>query len=121
VATRVTALVDPDRFAQAVDNLVGNALRHGSGPVRLTAEQDGDVVRVRVVDGGSGVPSDVAARLFERFATGEAEGGTGLGLFIVRELARAHGGEADYEPPTATNRSGAFVLSVPAGDKSSHL
>ena len=41
-----------------------------------------------------------AARLFERFATGRGRGGTGLGLFIVRELARAQGGDAFYDPPS---------------------
>jgi signal transduction histidine kinase len=52
-------------------------------------------------------------RLFDRFATGRRSGGTGLGLFIVRELARAHGGDADYEPPSAGRPSGAFVVTLP--------
>ena len=55
-------------------------------------------------------------RLFERFATGRNRGGTGLGLFIVRELARAHGGDASYEPGSPDRPSGAFVLSMPRAD-----
>ncbi|WP_396134735.1 sensor histidine kinase [Cellulomonas sp. ATA003] len=111
---------DRDRFAQAVDNLLGNALRHGAAPVRLCARADGETVVVRVTDSGAGVPAAMVPRLFDRFATGARRGGTGLGLFIVRELARAHGGEAWYEPgggepadgaPGA--RGAAFAFSLP--------
>ena len=52
--------------------------------------------------GYAGVPAEQRSQLFQRFATGQRRTGTGLGLFIVRELARAHGGEARYEPPTPT-------------------
>jgi PAS domain S-box-containing protein len=104
---------DRDRLAQAVDNLVGNALRHGAPPVVLSAAAvDGDVV-LRVSDHGAGVPDAVRPRLFERFATGEQRRGTGLGLFIVRELARRHGGDAWYEPGDGA-RLTAFALRLPA-------
>ncbi|MFC6343396.1 ATP-binding protein, partial [Nocardioides hankookensis] len=51
-------------------------------------------------------------RLFERFATGRSAGGTGLGLYIVRELAREHGGDATYRPPTGDG-PGAFEIRLP--------
>ncbi|HEX8496420.1 MAG TPA: PAS domain S-box protein [Actinomycetales bacterium] len=121
-------LADPERLAQALENLVSNARRHGADPVVISAAapslptEPGAVQRVqlRVMDGGSGVPGHVAGRLFERFATGDRYGGTGLGLFIVRELLRAQGGDARYEGPCAGPEGDAvgthaFVLSVPAG------
>ncbi len=52
-------------------------------------------------------------KLFERFATGDSIDGNGLGLFIVRELARASGGDAYYEPGSDEQPSGTFVLSLP--------
>lgn len=103
---------DPGRLAQAVDNLVANALRYGAQPVCVSAHADGDQVVITVSDAGQGVPADLVPRLFERFASGRHRGGTGLGLFIVRELARAHGGDAWYAPgPTG---GACFGLSLPA-------
>lgn len=104
---------DPDRLAQALENLLTNALRHGRPPVEVSARLDGDRVVVRVVDHGPGVAPQVRPRLFERFATGLTSGGTGLGLFIVRELARAHGGEATYVEP-GPDGPGAFLVDLPA-------
>jgi PAS domain S-box-containing protein len=104
--------VDPDRLAQAVDNLISNALRHGSPPVQVTAVDAGPRVEIRVADAGTGPPARLQSHLFQRFTTG-AHRGTGLGLFIVRELARAHGGDASYELPTPARPGGAFVISLP--------
>ena len=52
-------------------------------------------------------------RLFGRFATGHNRGGTGLGLFIVRELARAHAGDAFYDPPGPVHPAGRFCVRLP--------
>jgi PAS domain S-box-containing protein len=107
------AYVDADKVAQAVDNLLGNALRHGAPPVVVSVVADALTVQVRVTDAGAGVPPALRARLFERFATGDTKRGTGLGLFIVRELARAQGGDATYEPGVPEGAGGTFVVSVP--------
>ncbi|HVU73267.1 MAG TPA: PAS domain S-box protein [Mycobacteriales bacterium] len=103
---------DRGRVQQMLENLIGNAMRYGARPVRINAIAAGDRVEVRVSDSGPGVPDSVAPQLFERFATGQRQSGTGLGLFIVRELARAQRGDAWYEPPEA-DRPHAFVLSLP--------
>ena len=103
---------DADRLAQAVDNLLANALRHGVQPVRVTARSVGSEVEIAVQDSGPGVPEQMRPRLFDRFATGRTSGGTGLGLYIVRQLARSHDGEASYRPPTE-GRHGAFVITLP--------
>ena len=110
----VTVLADADRLAQIVDNLVSNALRHGRPPVRICVTTSGDVVELSISDAGDGVPADMRDRLFERFATGETQRGTGLGLFIVRELAQAQEGDARYEDgPDGSNR---FVVTLRRAD-----
>ena len=105
---------DPDRLDQALDNLLTNALRHGAPPVLVSARRTSSLVEIRVSDHGSGVSPTIRPRLFERFATGRSQGGTGLGLFIVRELARAQGGDAFYEETTPESPAGAFVIRLPA-------
>ena len=62
---------------------------------------------VSVSDAGPGVPSEVLPRLFERFGT--STGGSGLGLYIVRELALAHGGNVEYDAAEKT-----FALRLPS-------
>jgi PAS domain S-box-containing protein len=109
----VRVRADRDRLAQAVDNLIGNALAHGASPVHVAVRPTGAMVEIRVSDLGPGVAAEMRPRLFERFATGDSKSGTGLGLFIVRELARAQGGEASYEPGSAEEPAGAFVISLP--------
>jgi signal transduction histidine kinase len=102
---------DGGQLAQAVDNLIGNAVRHGHPPVAISAAERGDRVEVRVSDCGGGVSPEMRDRLFERFASGTPRSGTGLGLFIVRELVRAHGGESRYEVDAHGRPT--FVLDLP--------
>jgi len=93
----LTVTADRARLRQAVDNVLDNALRHGAGPVQLTA-QDGDGrVRIGVRDHGPGFSPGFETRAFERFARPDAArsgGGSGLGLAIVDAIVRAHGGAA---------------------------
>jgi len=94
----VEALVDRLRIDQAVGNVVDNALRHGGGGVDISlAAHPSQVVEIRVRDRGAGFPPDFLPRAFERFSrpgSGRHDGASGLGLAIVRTVARAHGGEA---------------------------
>ena len=103
-------LADPDRLAQIVENLVGNALRYGAAPVDISVEREGRITTIVVRDAGPGISEAMRPKLFQRFATG-SKGGTGLGLYIVRELARAQGGEASYRADDQ-----AFVVSLPSAD-----
>ncbi len=106
--------VDRLRLEQALGNLVENALRHGSGEIRLVAVQDGGCLELHVTDQGPGFQPDFLQHAFERFSRAEesrSTGGTGLGLAIVAAVAQAHGGTA-----SAVNRDegGADAwLSVP--------
>ena len=103
---------DRDRLEQVMENLLRNAVRHGVPPV-LVRVVVGEQAQIRVSDVGAGVPREMLPRLFERFATGERTAGTGLGLFIARELARAQGGDLVYEPGAPAGSGDAFVVSVP--------
>ncbi len=117
---------DPDRLAQALRNLIGNAIEHVTeeGLVRLSvAELTGGWVGFVVEDDGPGIEPDQRERVFDRFhrtdsARDRASGGTGLGLAIVRAIAEAHGGRITA---TAARAGGARIeLELPgflAGDR----
>jgi signal transduction histidine kinase len=92
----IVLMADPDRLAQALDNLVGNALAHGEGDVTLSARIRDGTVELHVTDEGHGFGDAVLDRAFERFSRGDPSrsGGAGLGLPIVATVAEAHGGDA---------------------------
>jgi len=107
-----TFRADGGRLAQAVDNLLDNAIRHGRAPVHVTGHATEDGIEIRVSDAGAGVPEELMEQLFDRFAVAGHSGGTGLGLYLVREIARGHGGDATYLPPEP-GRPSTFVISLP--------
>lgn len=105
--------IDPVRVGQAVDNLITNAIRHGSLPIRISARADQAQILIRVSDDGAGVPVALRDRLFDRFVSGDRTGGTGLGLYVVREICRMHGGDARYDAGGSDDEPAGFVLSLP--------
>jgi PAS domain S-box-containing protein len=109
---------DEIRLSQAIDNLLDNAVRHGAPPLAASAQVRDDQVELRVTDAGPGVPVELVSRVFERFATAGPTSGTGLGLYLVREIATGHGGEASYLPP-AGGRPTTFLMRFPAAPTSS--
>jgi signal transduction histidine kinase len=118
---------DRNRLEQVLVNLVGNAIKYSpaGGPVevRLTPSTDGQQVQVSVQDQGIGIPREQQARLFGRFvrATNAAASGitgTGLGLFLCRELIERHGGQIWVESEEGQGATLSFVLPLdgPAED-----
>ena len=107
---------DPQLLEQALTNLVENALRHSGSPtVRVSCARMGSEARLVVADAGRGVPPDEAERIFERFhrvdsARAAETGGAGLGLAIVRRIARLHGGDVVCEP--VAPHGARFVLRI---------
>ncbi|MEU4687286.1 PAS domain-containing sensor histidine kinase [Actinoplanes sp. NPDC023714] len=94
----LTALADRGHFTVVVENLLKNALAHGSPPILVRADrQDGSVLLV-VQDSGPGIPENVLPSVFNRIVKGAGIKGAGLGLFIVRHLIEANGGSVRYEP-----------------------
>ncbi|HVE51877.1 MAG TPA: GAF domain-containing sensor histidine kinase [Ramlibacter sp.] len=92
---------DRTRIAQLMSNLLANALKYGDPeqPVRVEARTAGGALEIRVANGGTPIPEEVRARLFEPYFRGAAQAtdreGLGLGLYIVSEIARAHGGTVE--------------------------
>jgi signal transduction histidine kinase len=88
---------DRDRLAQALDNLIDNAIHHGRGTVTISASATAAAVTIEVHDEGPGLGAEFAEHAFDRFTTSDASrsgAGTGLGLAIVAAISAAHGGRA---------------------------
>ena len=100
---------------QAVAALISNALKFGPGrPVEVDVGREGSFARIQVRDRGIGVPADQVERIFERFGravSSHSYGGLGLGLYLARRAAEAHGGRAWAEP--AAGEGARFTLELP--------
>jgi signal transduction histidine kinase len=113
------ARLDAARVQLMLKNLVGNALRYsqaGDGPVHLAIHCSVAQVEFRVRDHGPGIPADQRAHLGEPFYRSDASraretGGTGLGLYLARQVARAHGGDLVLEE--TGDRGALFVVVIP--------
>lgn len=111
------ALVQATHLDQILANLLTNARKYGGGATHVTASRNrSGQVEVAVCDQGAGVPEAFAGQLFQRYRrdpmTAAKVPGTGIGLFISRELARANGGDLLLD--TATTAGSRFVLWLPA-------
>ena len=98
-AAGLTVVADPTRLVQMLTNLLSNSVRYGAPPVVVEVRPTGSAVEVRVCDHGPGVAPELERRLFRKFVRGKGrpDRGTGLGLFIVAEMARRQDGEVWYE------------------------
>jgi signal transduction histidine kinase len=117
---------DPDRLDQILANLIENALRHGDGMITLTAApaapdqgedpavrgHGGSGVDLLVTDEGVGIPPAHRDLVFSRFWHGSGPGSTGLGLYVVKGLVEAHGGQVRVE--TGPSGGARFRLSLPS-------
>ena len=113
----LVARVDPERMRQALDDLVDNAIRHAGGGRRVTlsAEHEDGSIRLTVVDDGPGYPPNL-------LRNGDGLGGdgaspSGLGLTIVRAIARAHGGSLRLE----NGENGGAIASIEVPVSSTRL
>lgn len=102
-----------DAVSEIVANLIDNARRHARSSVRITLQRDDQWVRIMVGDDGPGLAPDQTDIAFDRFVSLDARGGSGLGLSIARELARAHGGNLTYEDRV-------FVVRLPTQHRNGH-
>ena len=114
-----TLVADPERIEQVLGNLLANALRHTppGGTVTLASEEDGDRLRLSVVDTGEGIAAEQLPHLFERFYRGDTArtrdtGGSGIGLTIARGIAAAHGGSLTASS-AGPGRGARFDLTLP--------
>jgi PAS domain S-box-containing protein len=112
----VTGFWDRARLEQVIDNLVGNAVKFGPGqPVEVDVTTEDERVRLAVRDHGIGITPEDQRRLFERFERAVPAthyGGFGLGLWIVRNIVQAHGGE--IRVTSQPGRGSRFEVTLPA-------
>lgn len=117
---------DEDRLAQALVNLVHNAIKFSpdGAPVVIRVARRGPDVAIAVTDEGPGIPADARTRIFERFYKVDRSrargGGTGLGLAIARHIVEGHGGRIELESREGRGSTFTVVLPVavgPSGDR----
>lgn len=120
---------DRRRLARVVANLIDNARTHGGGNATVKVQPADDSaghVWISVEDSGDGVPESDAERIFERFSRGAGASkrgtseGAGLGLALVREHVRLHGGRIWVEPRRDASTGARFVVELPCDASSSH-
>lgn len=119
----VLVLGEPARLRQCLENLVANAVQKSpshaavSVTVQKEVQANGEAIaRIDVVDEGPGILEDTLPRLFDRFATSRLrEGGLGLGLYLAKRIAAAHGG--DLTAQSAPGKGARFTLKLPAGPR----
>lgn len=111
---------DLDLLQIVANNLVSNAIKYcqPQGHVTLTSTADGDVVRIEVYNDSTPIPEAQKVRLFQKFSRLETEEtrrekGTGLGLFITRQIIEAHGGTIWVQ---AQNQGNSFIFEIPKGE-----
>ncbi len=111
----IVVRLDPRRLDVILANLIGNALKHGGSPVRVSVTVEGEWLVIAVQDNGPGIPEEVLPHVFDRFYKASASrpksDGSGLGLSIAMENAHIHGGDI-----TAANVAGGgalFTLRLP--------
>ena len=111
-------LADPERVGLVFDNLISNAVRHSARGTDVTvrAQANGKQVRFEVADEGQGIAPEYRERIFEKFfrVPGTKGEGIGLGLYISREIVRAHGGEMGVASEPGKGSRFWFTLPVPA-------
>jgi signal transduction histidine kinase len=110
---------DPDKFTQVVTNLIENAVRHGDGRVLVTLralgpEADFPGVSITVDDEGGGIAPEIRKRVFTKFWKHGERGGSGLGMYLVNGLIRAHGGSLLIDD--APGGGARIVIAWPAHD-----
>ncbi|HLW55320.1 MAG TPA: HAMP domain-containing sensor histidine kinase [Candidatus Angelobacter sp.] len=116
----ITLLGNPEELRTAVANLLENAVKYTSPPREIVvnlSSPNPDTVLLRVRDNGIGLPDAELKRIFKRFYRAHSRGaeqvkGTGLGLFIVRSIARSHGGDA-YAESAGEGLGSTFTLRLP--------
>ncbi len=115
----IEVLADPELLRLAVSQLLDNACKYSpaGSAVEIAVEQQADLVKVRVSNNGPSIPPAEQGRIFERFYRGKETrsltSGSGLGLYVARKIALAHGGALDLDSQRRLNPGVTFCLAIP--------
>ena len=107
--------VDRDRLGQVISNLLNNSMKFTeAGTISITAERSPNAMEaiVSIKDTGSGIDPEILPRLFSKFVTKSDTGGTGLGLYICKNIVEAHGGKI-WAENNSDGRGATFTFSLP--------
>lgn len=114
-------MIDKLRMFEVISNLLRNSIKYINGNVSVITvsthkDDDNRQVRVSVKDQGKGISSDVMPRLFGKFSTDKERGGTGLGLFIAKNIIEAHGGKI-WAENNASGQGATFTFVLPLAQR----
>ena len=116
---KYTINADPGKINQVISNLIDNAIKYTpAGAVDVTVNDGKGVVRLAVKDSGVGIPAEVMSKLFEKFVRADDAGkinyaGTGLGLYVAKQMVEAHKGKIWAESEGA-GKGSTFIVELPA-------
>lgn len=105
---------DRELLFRVLTNLGQNSMEAGAGRIHISAESDEDWIWINVADDGPGLPVEAKEKLFQPFAGSSRDGGTGLGLVIVSDIARAHGGSVVLTDTGEAWLGATFQIQLPA-------
>jgi two-component system sensor histidine kinase KdpD len=115
----VDVFADPELLRLTLNQLIENACKYSQpgSTVAIDIERQDDFIAVKVSNSGSSIPFHERSRIFERFYRGaeakRSTAGSGLGLYVARKIALAHGGALDLETEQPSNNAVTFCLKIP--------
>lgn len=117
----VMVAADPPRLRQSLENLIANAVQQSPEAAAVSIfvklrkrQRENDTAIVEIVDEGPGIPQEMLPRLFDRYVTGDRQGGgLGLGLYLAKRIAAVHGGDLTVD--STPGKGARFILTLPAG------
>jgi len=129
IPAEITVWADDTRLKQVLRNLIANALRYSpyKTPISITAqvEQEHEMARINVTDHGAGIPPDKHEAIFDKFVRLERDmhgltRGSGLGLYITRQLVQAMGGTITVESSGMKGMGSTFSFTLPMQENAAH-
>lgn len=115
----IEALIDKEKFAQVIINILSNAIKYNNGnnEIYIKVFKKNNSINISIKDGGIGIPKSEYKNIFERFyrldkSRGANEKGAGVGLTIAKSIVNAHGGE--IEVYSEINKGSEFIISLPS-------
>jgi len=109
---------DKNRINQVISNILSNAIKFtNSGSISITLEKNiGDKISIYIRDTGQGIDQNILQKLFTKFTTKSKSGGTGLGLYISKNIIEAHGGQI-WAKNNEGGKGATFSFSLPLNNK----